>query len=135
RRSGRFYVFYTLPNNEVRVVEYRRARRNPNRANPASAKIVLTAAHRYTNHNGGQLQFGPDHDLYVGIGDGGSENDPMNLGQNTGVLDGKILRIAPRPGGGYSIPHGNPFVGQSGKRPEIWVYGLRNPWRFSFDRG
>ncbi len=134
QHSGRFYVCYTIPGNDVRVVQYRRSRHSPNRADPASAKIVLTAAHRYTNHNGGQLQFGPDGDLYVGIGDGGSEGDPMNLGQNTDVLDGKLLRINPGANGGYSIPRGNPFVGQRRKRPEIWAYGLRNPWRFSFDR-
>src|SRR5207245_6081232 len=88
-----------------------------------------------TNHNGGQLQFGPDGDLYIGVGDGGSEGDPHNYGQNTGVLLGKLLRIAPRPGGGYTIPRGNPFATGIGRRPEIWAYGLRNPWRFSFDRG
>jgi glucose/arabinose dehydrogenase len=134
KRSGRFYVCYTIPGNDVRVVEYRRAGHKPNLANPASARIVLTVPHRYTNHNGGQLQFGPDGDLYVGIGDGGSEGDPMSLGQNTGVLDGKILRISPGANGAYSIPKGNPFVGRPGARPEIWAYGLRNPWRFSFDR-
>ncbi|MFI5039494.1 MAG: PQQ-dependent sugar dehydrogenase, partial [Solirubrobacterales bacterium] len=90
--------------------------------------------HRFSNHNGGQLAFGPDGDLYIGIGDGGSEGDPMNLGQNTSVLDGKILRISPRAAGGYAIPSDNPFVGSPGKRGEIWAYGLRNPWRFSFDR-
>jgi glucose/arabinose dehydrogenase len=95
---------------------------------------VLTVHHRFPNHNGGQLQFGPDGDLYVGIGDGGSEDDPMNLGQNTSVLVGKILRVSPRANGGYSTPKGNPFIGRPGKRPEIWAYGLRNPWRFSFDR-
>jgi glucose/arabinose dehydrogenase len=132
--SGRFYICYTIFDNDVRVLQYRRSARNPNTANPASAKLVLTVSHRYTNHNGGQLQFGPDGDLYVGIGDGGSEHDPMNLGQNTGVLDGKLLRIRPRANGGYSIPKLNPFVGKRGRRPEIWAYGLRNPWRFSFDR-
>ncbi len=134
RRSGRFYVCYTIPGNDVRVVQYLRSRHNPNRANPRSAKIVLTVAHLHSNHNGGQLQFGPDGDLYVGIGDGGSEDDPMNLGQDTRVLDGKILRISPRANGGYTIPRGNPFVGRRGRRAEIWAYGLRNPWRFSFDR-
>jgi glucose/arabinose dehydrogenase len=134
KRSGRFYVFYTIPGNDVRVVEYRRAGHDPSRANPASARTVLTVPHRYTNHNGGQLQFGPDGNLYVGVGDGGSEGDPMNLGQNTTVLDGKVLRVRPQANGGYSIPKGNPFAGRRGSRPEIWAYGLRNPWRFSFDR-
>ena len=90
--------------------------------------------HAATNHNGGQLEFGPDGDLYIGVGDGGNEGDPHNYGQNTRVLLGKLLRIAPRPGGGYTIPRGNPFAAGSGRRPEIWAYGLRNPWRFSFDR-
>lgn len=132
-RSGRFYVSYTIANNDVRVAQYRRSGHNPDVANPGSVRTVITVSHHFTNHNGGQLQFGPDGDLYFGIGDGGSEGDPMNLGQNTSVLDGKIVRIKPRPNGGYSVPKGNPFVGEPGKRPEIWAYGLRNPWRFSFD--
>ena len=90
--------------------------------------------HAFTNHNGGQLAFGREGDLYIGVGDGGSEDDPDGNGQNTGTLLAKILRISPTAAGGYTIPAGNPFVGQSGKRPEIWAYGLRNPWRFSFDR-
>jgi glucose/arabinose dehydrogenase len=135
QRSGRFYVDYTDRANNLRVVQYRRARRQPNLADPASARSVLTIDHHlYTNHNGGQLQFGPDGDLYVGVGDGGSEGDPMNNGQNTDTLLGKVLRIAPRPNGGYRIPQGNPFASEPGRRAEIWAYGLRNPWRFSFDR-
>ncbi len=133
-RSGRFYVSYTIDNNDVRVAEYHRSGHNPDVADPGSGRTVITVAHPYSNHNGGQLAFGPDGDLYFGIGDGGSEGDPMNFGQNTSVLDGKIIRIQPRPNGGYSIPKGNPFVGKRGKRPEIWAYGFRNPWRFSFDR-
>src|SRR5207302_4714586 len=86
-----------------------RVRNDPNLANPASARTVLTIDHHAaTNHNGGQLQFGPDRDLYIGVGDGGNEGDPHNYGQNTGVLLGKLLRIAPRPSGGYTIPRGNP---------------------------
>jgi glucose/arabinose dehydrogenase len=132
QHSGRFYVAYTISDNDVRIAEYRR--QDPNRAAAGSGRIVLTVHHHYANHNGGQLAFGPDGDLYIGIGDGGNENDPQHLGQNTGVLDGKILRIQPGVNGGYTVPKSNPFVGQSGKRPEIWAYGLRNPWRFSFDR-
>jgi glucose/arabinose dehydrogenase len=136
QRSGRFYVFYTDGSNNLRIVQYRRAGHDTNRANASSARTVLTIDHRSeTNHNGGQLQFGPDGDLYIGVGDGGSEGDPHNYGQNTRVLLGKLLRIAPRPGGGDAIPAGNPFRPGSGRRPEIWAYGLRNPWRFSFDRG
>jgi glucose/arabinose dehydrogenase len=134
QESGRFYVCYTIRGNDVRVAEYHRAAHNPNLAKPDSARIVLTVAHRYANHNGGQLAFGPDGDLYIGLGDGGSEGDPMNLGQNTTVLDGKILRISPGANGGYSVPADNPFAGRPGTRPEIWAFGLRNPWRFSFDR-
>jgi glucose/arabinose dehydrogenase len=133
--SGRLYVDYTDSSNNIRIVQYRRARGHPNRADPASARAVLTIDHHTeSNHNGGQLQFGPDGDLYIGVGDGGSEDDPHSFGQNTGVLLGKVLRIAPRPNGGYTIPTGNPFVHRAGRRPEIWAYGLRNPWRFSFDR-
>jgi glucose/arabinose dehydrogenase len=133
--SGRFYVDYTGRNGDLHVVQYRRAASSPNVANASSARAVITIAHhQYSNHNGGQLQFGPDGDLYVGVGDGGNEDDPMNEGQNTDVLLGKVLRIAPGPNGGYSIPAGNPFAGRSGRRTEIWAYGLRNPWRFAFDR-
>jgi hypothetical protein len=133
--SGRFYVYYTDNANNIQIVQYRRAQTDPNRADTASARTVLTLDHHSeTNHNGGQLQFGPDGDLYIGVGDGGSEGDPHNYGQNTGVLLGKLLRITPRPGGGYTIPPGNPYTPGAGRRPEIWAYGLRNPWRFSFDR-
>jgi glucose/arabinose dehydrogenase len=112
-----------------------RRARNPNLANPASGRVVLTLDHhRYSNHNGGQLAFGPEGELYIGVGDGGSEDDPDNNGQNTDTLLAKILRIDPAPGGGYTIPPTNPFVGQPGTRAEIWAYGLRSPWRFSFDR-
>ncbi len=133
--SGLFYVDYTIAGNDIRVVQYQRSAGNPDLADSASARVVLTIDHhKYTNHNGGQLAFGPDGYLYIGVGDGGSEHDPDNNGQNTDTLLGKILRIDPSPNGGYTIPPTNPFVGQSGKRAEIWAYGLRNPWRFSFDR-
>jgi glucose/arabinose dehydrogenase len=133
--SGLFYVYYTDRSNNLRIVQYRRTGGNANRADAASARTVLTIDHHTeSNHNGGQLQFGPDGDLYIGVGDGGSEGDPHNYGQNTDVLLGKLLRISPRSGGGYTIPEGNPFAGAGGHRAEIWAYGLRNPWRFSFDR-
>jgi glucose/arabinose dehydrogenase len=133
-RSGRFYVDYTDGSNNIHVVQYRRSADHPDQADSATARAVIRIRHQYANHNGGQLQFGPDGDLYVGVGDGGSEGDPHNYGQNTHVLVAKILRIRPKSGGGYSIPRGNPFVHKRGKRAEIWAYGLRNPWRFSFDR-
>ena len=132
--SGVFYVDYTLPDNDIRIEAYRRSSTNPNVASPGSARAVLTIAHRqFQNHNGGELNFGPDGYLYIGVGDGGSEGDPDNNGQNTHTLLGKLLRIDPKPSGGYTIPAGNPFK-NGGGRPEIWAYGLRNPWRFSFDR-
>jgi glucose/arabinose dehydrogenase len=132
--NGLFYVDYTIANNDVRIVQYHRSASNADIAARAGARVVLTIRHRYTNHNGGQLAFGPDGDLYIGVGDGGSEDDPEGNGQNTDTLVGKILRIDPSPHGGYTVPPSNPFVGQPRKRPEIWAYGLRNPWRFSFDR-
>ncbi len=133
--SGRFFVDYTLPSNDIRVVQYDRSASNPNLADPTSARTLLTIDHRkYNNHNGGQLAFGPEGDLYVGVGDGGSEDDPEDNGQNTDTLLGKILRISPSANGGYAIPDSNPFAGHAGRLGEIWAYGLRNPWRFSFDR-
>jgi glucose/arabinose dehydrogenase len=134
-RNGLFYVDYTMPDNNIRIVQYRRSASNPDLADPSSAKVVLSIDHhQFQNHNGGDLAFGPDGDLYIGVGDGGSEGDPNNNGQNTDTLLGKLLRISPKASGGYTIPAGNPFAGQHGKRPEIWAYGLRNPWRYSFDR-
>lgn len=94
---------------------------------------VLVQRQPYANHNGGQLAFGPDGHLYVALGDGGSGGDPHGNGQNTGTWLGKILRIDPR-GTPYTVPRDNPFVGRPGAKPEIWAYGLRNPWRFTFDR-
>jgi glucose/arabinose dehydrogenase len=133
--SGLFYVDYTVPGNDIEVVQYRRSAGNADLANPASARVLIRVDHHaYTNHNGGQLAFGLEGDLYIGVGDGGSEDDPSGNGQNVDTLLGKILRVHPSPGGGYTIPRSNPFVGQAGRRAEIWAYGLRNPWRFSFDR-
>jgi glucose/arabinose dehydrogenase len=105
------------------------------RADPGSERSLLHFDDPFANHNGGQLAFGPDRRLYIGFGDGGSGGDPLGNGQSLGTLFGKILRVDPRPSGGrpYGIPRDNPFVGRDGARPEIWDYGLRNPWRFSFD--
>jgi glucose/arabinose dehydrogenase len=133
-RTGLFYVDYTTSNNDIRVAQFKRSAGDANAADPGSGHTVLTIDHRaFTNHNGGQLAFGPDGFLYIGVGDGGSEGDPDNHGQSTNTLLAKILRIAPSPGGGYTIPSSNPFAGKAGHRGEIWAYGLRNPWRFSFD--
>lgn len=103
------------------------------RLDPASEQVVLEVPQPYSNHNGGQIVFGPDGMLYIGLGDGGSQGDPHGHGQNVGTLLGSILRIDVRqlP---YSIPPDNPFVGRAGARGELWAYGFRNPWRFSFDR-
>jgi glucose/arabinose dehydrogenase len=108
-------------------------------ADPGSARLVLAQPDPESNHNGGLLLFGPDRLLYAGVGDGGSEGDPhgpRGNGQSLGTLFGKLLRIDPRGSGGrpYTVPPANPFVGRAGARPEIYAYGLRNPWRFSFDR-
>jgi glucose/sorbosone dehydrogenase/PASTA domain-containing protein len=130
-----FYVYYTARNGAITVAEYRTSA-NADRADPNSGRTVLSIPHARSNHNGGQLQFGPDSFLYVGTGDGGGGGDPDQNGQNLGALLGKILRIDPRAAGGaaYTVPPSNPFVGVPGARGEIWSYGLRNPWRFSFDR-
>ena len=105
------------------------------RADRDSERSLLHFDDPFANHNGGQLAFGPDRRLYIAFGDGGSGGDPLGNGQSLGTLFGKILRIDPRPAGGrpYGVPSDNPFVDRDGARPEIWDYGLRNPWRFSFD--
>jgi glucose/arabinose dehydrogenase len=136
-RSGRFYVYYTDTDGNERVVEYRRA--SADRANPNSARQILFQPDSEPNHNGGSLVFGPDRLLYIGLGDGGGGDDQHGArgnAQDLGTWLGKILRIAPRPSGGrpYRVPSSNPFVGRAGAKPEIYAYGLRNPWRFSFDR-
>jgi Glucose / Sorbosone dehydrogenase len=135
--SGLFYVYYnaapcdsTGQNCDVHVDEYRRT--DDDHADASSRRTVLTIDHRaHQNHNGGQLEFGPDGMLYAGTGDGGGANDPDNNAQSLGNLLGKILRLDPR--GASLAPGDNPFVGQSGARAEIYNFGLRNPWRFSFD--
>ncbi|HEY6731236.1 MAG TPA: PQQ-dependent sugar dehydrogenase [Solirubrobacterales bacterium] len=131
-RSKRFYVYYTDNQGSIRIDEFRR--RSPTRAAFGSRRPVITIPHPVnSNHNGGQLQF-LGNLLYFGTGDGGSAGDPPNNAQNKDVLLGKMLRIDPRAAGGkpYSVPSSNPFVGKPG-RDEIYSYGLRNPFRFSFD--
>lgn len=129
-----FYVNYTGRNGDTVVARYRTSV-DPDRADPSSEEIILTVRQPYANHNGGQLAFGPDGHLYIGMGDGGSAGDPQGNGQKAGTLLGKLLRIdvesGQRP---YAVPSDNPFVKDAGYRPEIWALGLRNPWRFSFDR-
>jgi glucose/arabinose dehydrogenase len=136
RRSGLVYVDYTDTSGDTRIVEYRRSVEDPLVADSRSAREVLAVEQPYANHNGGLVIFGAANLLYVGLGDGGSADDPDRNGQDLSTLLGKILRIDPRASGDrpYSVPESNPFVGRSGARPEIYSYGLRNPWRFSFDR-
>jgi glucose/arabinose dehydrogenase len=131
--GGHLYVDYTDTSGNTRIVEYAFA---GGRADPSTARELLEIDQPYANHNGGHLAFGPDGNLWIGMGDGGSGNDPENRAQNLGTLLGKLLRINPNPyaGGPYMIPPDNPFVGEGGARDEIWAFGLRNPWRFSFDR-
>ncbi|MFH8990296.1 PQQ-dependent sugar dehydrogenase [Streptomyces sp. NPDC017940] len=105
------------------------------RIRPESRRTVLTQTQPYSNHNGGDIKFGPDGYLYIAFGDGGAGGDPHGYGQNLDTLLGKLLRIDPRGGKPYAIPKDNPFVGDPKARDEIWSYGLRNPWRFSFDAG
>ena len=137
--NGFFYVDYTRKSDGATVIaRYHVPPGNPNVADPASAQPLLTIAQPESNHNGGQLQFGPDGYLYIGMGDGGGADDQhgtIGNGQDLSQLLGKLLRIDVDHGSPYAIPPGNPFVdGNPNTRDEIWAYGLRNPWRFSFDR-
>lgn len=131
--SGRFYAYYT-DRSGTSVLSRFRVSDDPSRADPASEEVLITQAQPRANHNGGQLAFGPDGYLYWGLGDGGGGGDPTNAGQNLATLLGKLLRIDVGPSSGYAVPPTNPFVTTEGALDEIWAYGLRNPWRFSFDR-
>lgn len=127
------YVNYTDGSGDTRIVEFRM---DGAQADPASRRELLVVEQPLPDHNGGHLAFGPDGMLYVGLGDGGGHGDPLDNAQRLDTLLGKLLRLDPHPYGDrpYSIPADNPFVGREGVRPEIWAYGLRNPWRFSFDQ-
>jgi glucose/arabinose dehydrogenase len=133
--SGLFYVAYIDRRDALRVVEFRREEGDPLRADRGSARLVLRIPEPTTKHHGGLLLYGPDRYLYIGSGDGGPSGDPDNVAQNKRSLLGKILRIDPRAvrRHSYTIPRDNPLVGRPG-RDEIFAYGFRNPWRFSFDR-
>jgi glucose/arabinose dehydrogenase len=131
--TGYFFVHYTDLGGDTMISRFRVMPGDPDRADPASEITVLTATQPFGNHNGGQIEFGPDGMLWIALGDGGSGGDPLDNAQSLATLLGKILRIdvddLP-----YTIPPDNPFVGEEGARAEIWSYGWRNPWRFSFDR-
>ena len=131
--NGRFVVNYTNTTGDSRVSVYR-VSADPDRADAASEQVIVEVDQPFANHNGGMVVFGPDGKLYIGFGDGGDGGDPPDNAQNRGVLLGKILRLDVSGSGQASVPSDNPFVGQPGLRPEIWSWGLRNPWRFSFDR-
>jgi glucose/arabinose dehydrogenase len=156
--NGRFFIHFAeiLRNGDGMIVEYSVSSEDPNKADPESAKVIMQLEQPWANHNGGELAFGPDGYLYIGSGDGGWEGDPLGAGQDLSTLLGKVLRIDVdvQDGRPYAIPQDNPFAdAQSPKlvqlfgvteeefarihteaRPEIWAYGLRNPWKFSFDR-
>ena len=139
RSNGYFYVHYSASRPRRSVISrFSALKEDPNIADPDSEEIVLQVPQPFSNHNGGQLAFGPDGYLYLGLGDGGKFGDPRKNGQNRATLLGSILRIDTSSfdrNGKYSIPPDNPFAKEGDEaRPEIWAYGLRNPWRFSFDR-
>ncbi|MEZ0228775.1 MAG: PQQ-dependent sugar dehydrogenase, partial [Planctomycetota bacterium] len=141
--DGRVFVSYSTGQSytagapdqvRTRVSRFTRQAGNPNQLDGASEVVLLEVRKIFGNHNGGQLQFGPDGFLYASFGDGGGGGDPEKTGQDLSVLKGKILRIDPGTGSPYAVPADNPFVGTAGAAPETWAFGLRNPWRFSFDR-
>ena len=132
-RNGRFFVHYSDRDGDTVIARYR-VSADPNLAEPGSAEILLRVEQPYSNHNGGQIRFGPDGYLYISLGDGGSGGDPGNRSQDLGTLLGKMLRIDVNAASGYAVPADNPFLGVQGAREEIWALGLRNAWRFSFDR-
>ena len=136
KKNGRFYIDFTRRNGDTAINEYRVSTSNPDRANTSTRRRILTVDQPYENHNGGHIAFGRDGYLYIAMGDGGASGDPGNRAQRLSSLLGKILRIDVNRRSGskqYRNPSSNPYVGRKG-RNEIWSYGLRNPWRFSWDR-
>lgn len=133
RENGFFYVNYTDSKGNTVVARYK-ASPGSDQADGNSASVVFRQDQPYPNHNGGHLAFGPDGYLYLGLGDGGSANDPQGNGQNLGTFLGKLLRIDVDAAAPYGIPATNPFKDRQGAKPEVWAFGLRNPWRFGFDR-
>jgi glucose/arabinose dehydrogenase len=135
--NGRFFVHYTArPHGDTRVIEYEVSESDPNRADVTTRRTVLKVDQPFRWHNGGMMTFGPDRMLWLGLGDGGVKNDPDDHGQNPRTLLGSILRFDVDKGTGkkaYGIPPDNPFADGEGGAPEVWAYGLRNPWRFDID--
>ena len=134
--NGFFYVNYTKTNGDTRIARFEVSDGDPNVADAGSELVIVEYDQPFGNHNGGCLQFGPDGYLYIASGDGGSGGDPGNRAQNTELLLGKLLRLDidnPEGGNNYGIPDDNPFAGSATEAEEIWAYGLRNPWKFSFD--
>jgi glucose/arabinose dehydrogenase len=132
--NGRLFVHYTDRSGTTIVSELRTPDPAAPRVDAGTERIVLSQSQPYANHNGGQIAFGPDGYLYIALGDGGSGGDPLDAGQDLSTWLGTLLRIDVDGGEPYAVPNSNPFVGNRSARPEIWAYGLRNPWRFSFDR-
>ncbi len=130
--SGRYYVNFTDKEKQTRIVRFTSEDRKT--TNPSTGEILMKYPSEFENHNGGWVGFGPDNMLYIGNGDGGAGNDPNRRGQALDTLLGKILRIDVSPETGYKTPPDNPFVNDKNAKPEIWAYGVRNPWRCSFDR-
>ncbi len=131
--NGEFFINYIDLNGNTVIARFHVSGNDPNQADPTTEVDLMHVNQPYPNHNGGGLAFGPDGFLYIGLGDGGSEGDPQRTGQNLQTLLGKMLRIDVNQGNPYSIPPDNPYI-SGGGLPEIWASGLRNPWRFSFDR-
>ncbi len=132
-KNGRFFVYYTARNGDNTIARYQ-VSGDPDHADPAGGVVLLAIPDFAANHNGGMLAFGPDGYLYAGTGDGGGGGDPQENGQNREALLGKLLRLDVDGGEPYAIPADNPWASGDGARPEVWAFGLRNPWRFSFDR-
>jgi len=132
-QNGRFFVNYTDLNGDTHIAEFHAPAPAADTADPGSERQILFVRQPYANHNGGGLAFGNDGFLYIGLGDGGSGGDPLGNGQNLGTFLGKMLRIDVDNGSPYAVPRDNPFANRAGAKPEIWAYGLRNPWRFTFD--
>ncbi len=136
--NGRVFLSFTDRKGDTRIVERRASRDDPDHVDPDFEREILFVDQPWANHNGGLVAFGPDGMFWIGLGDGGAANDPLDSGQRLDTLLGKLLRVdVDRPGergAPYAIPPDNPFRGRPDARPEIWAYGLRNPWRFAFDR-